>query len=287
MRPANIITAIADIWAGFFIAGITLSSFFAFQTVELLLLTLSTIGLYGGGIVFNDYFDAETDQLERPERPIPSGKVPKNEAKIFGTCLLITGIVSASTASLYSGVLAIIISSLALLYDKYGKHHTVIGPVNMGLCRSGNLLLGLSIVPQAIYQYWFMAILPLFFIAAITLTSQDEVSGNNRISIGIASSIDVCITGALIYLGIYHKATSLWFLLPFLSLWIILNLSAKVNAILYNTPENVMKAVKIGVISLIPLNASYAAGYGGVIHGLIVLSLLPISMVLAKKFAIT
>ena len=53
------------------------------------------------------------------------------------------------------------------------------------------------------------------------------------------------------------------------------------------TPENIKKAVKMGVLSIIPLNASYAAGFGGWEIGIFVLFLLPILILLAKKFAVT
>src|SRR5688572_23783542 len=96
MRLANIVTAISDILAGVAIAA------FAMQTewtnlplAPVVLLVISTIGLYGGGVVFNDVFDAELDKIERPERPIPSGLVPRNTAAFFATLLLIFAIVAA------------------------------------------------------------------------------------------------------------------------------------------------------------------------------------------------
>ncbi|OYZ46911.1 MAG: polyprenyltransferase, partial [Sphingobacteriales bacterium 24-40-4] len=73
MRPANIATSVADVLAGIAISGYFLGAGQEFLPV--ILLCLSTIGLYGGGIVFNDVFDAELDKIERPERAIPSGAV--------------------------------------------------------------------------------------------------------------------------------------------------------------------------------------------------------------------
>ena len=59
-RPANVVTAVADIWAGFAIAGawdgMATNWIYGDQTYwwNLLWLSLSTIGLYGGGVAFND-----------------------------------------------------------------------------------------------------------------------------------------------------------------------------------------------------------------------------------------
>ena len=77
MRPANIVTAISDILAGVAISGYIGKG--EWEAWPIILLVISTIGLYGGGVVMNDYFDADLDQVERPERPIPSGLIKKTE----------------------------------------------------------------------------------------------------------------------------------------------------------------------------------------------------------------
>jgi len=102
MRPANIVTSVADILAGIAIVSIPVSSIRAFWPA-MLLLCLSTACLYGGGIVFNDVFDVELDRIERPERAIPSGKVSLKEAVMLGTILLCTGVLSALFVSTVSG----------------------------------------------------------------------------------------------------------------------------------------------------------------------------------------
>src|SRR3954452_16987846 len=173
MRPANIVTSIADV-----LAGIAISGYFAAATGNLhnlqpvILLCLSTIGLYGGGVVFNDVFDAELDRIERPERPIPSGLISRKEAAGLGAVLLIAGIAFAFLASVPSGIIASAVAAFALIYDKWGKHQSFLGPLNMGLCRGLNLLLGISIVPAALAGSWYLAFVPVIYIASITMISR-------------------------------------------------------------------------------------------------------------------
>ena len=281
MRPANIVTAIADILAGVSIAGL----FYSFSLSHLLLI-LSTIGLYGGGVVFNDIFDKKLDAEERPERPLPSGKVQVAEAITLGVGLLILGIIAAALVSKASGLLAAGVALLALLYDKYGKHHVLLGPLNMGLCRGGNLLLGVSISLAALHAHWWLAFIPIWFIADITLTSQGEVEGKNRSKLIMALLMDllVIVFFAAIQLLPHYK---LFPALPFLLLWLWMNSASKLAAIRNNQPRLVMKAVKMGVLSLIPLNAAISAGFEGILAGVIVLGLLPISMGLARYFSVT
>ena len=127
LRPANIVTAIADI-----LAGIAISGFFAgdITIYPVILLILSTIGLYGGGVIMNDVFDASLDRVERPERPIPSGQVTEQQATTLGILFLLGGIIAAAFVHenyfSISTIIAITIAVAAIVYDKWGKHHPVI-----------------------------------------------------------------------------------------------------------------------------------------------------------------
>ncbi|MBS7253974.1 UbiA-like protein EboC [Flavobacterium branchiicola] len=287
LRPANIVTAVADILAGIAVSGVLiLDSDHNHFIVRILLLTVSTIGLYGGGIVFNDIFDLKSDSINRPERILPRGLVSKNEAVLLGCLMLLMGIGFAFLVSTLSGVLAFIISLLALSYDKISKHYPVIGPLNMGLCRGGNLLLGMSISKDAVFNYWYIGIIPILFIAAITLTAKKEAGGNNKPAILLALLLDVIVVGLFVYIGQLLEFR-FWILLPFLLFWYGINFFAKYKAFVYNQPATIQKAVKTGVLSLIPLNASYVAGSAGLVYALFVLALLPLSILLSKKFAVT
>ena len=55
MRPANIVTSVADVLAGIAISGyLANENLSATNIPSILLLSISTMGLYGGGVVFND-----------------------------------------------------------------------------------------------------------------------------------------------------------------------------------------------------------------------------------------
>ncbi|MCH6198660.1 UbiA-like protein EboC [Aquiflexum sp. LQ15W] len=292
-RPANIVTAIADIWAGFAIAGGALV-IFADQTKlidspvfhNLLWLTLSTIGLYGGGVAFNDVFDAELDAKERPERPIPSGRVSKGKAALMAFLLLVMGVIAAWNVSTLSALIALTVAVLAVLYDYWGKHQFIFGPINMGLCRAGNLLLGISAFPVMLQSYWYLGFIPLIFVAAITMISRGEVHGKNRKALIGGGMMYGAIILSIVILGILEGKSFIQ-LLPFLALFAYMIFPPLIKAIREQIPQLIGKAVKAGVISLIILNASLAAAFAGWQFGIIVLLLLPISIYLAKKFAVT
>lgn len=293
MRPANILTAIADILAGFAIAGaatqalpLNESSAWSSLLPPLFWLVLATIGLYGGGVAFNDVADARLDAVERPERPIPSGKASVRSAALLASSLLLLGILTAWQVSVVSGLIALTVAALAVLYDFRGKHQHLFGPVNMGLCRGGNLLLGMSIVPVAVQEMWFLGLIPVVYIAAITMISRGEVHGGNRRALQGGLYMYGIIILAILFLSVLSNS-AWWQVIPFVLLFAFLIFPPLLNALRKQEPRLIGKAVKAGVLSLIVLNASIASAFAGWQIGLLVLILLPLSLWVARSFAVT
>ena len=287
-RPANIVTAISDILAGIGISGYLNQHPWEFTPV--LLLVLATIGLYGGGVVMNDYFDATLDERERPERPIPSGLISRKEALVLGLTLLLGGIISAlflwkSNGDFTPGVIAITIAIAALTYDKWSKHHAIYGPLNMGMCRALNLLLGISIIPAAVLEFWPIAFVPLTYIAAITLISRGEVHGGRKNTLFIAAFLYVLVMACILYVSI-DKSTVFYAVL-FVLLWAVLIFPPLKKAIARPEGKQIGGAVKAGVIALIAMNAAWAATFDTLYLALVIIILLPLSILLAKLFSVT
>ncbi|MEH2206624.1 MAG: UbiA-like protein EboC [Nostoc sp.] len=293
MRPANIVTAWADILLGFAASGSGIifvqlmngeASFSIL--IPLAWLLLATTGLYGGGIVFNDVFDAELDAKERPNRAIPSGRVSRENATLLGSILFAIGIIAAFQVSFLSAAIAIFITLSCLLYNSLAKHHPFFGPLNMGLCRGSNLLLGVSAVPEIIRERWYLALIPVLYIAAITAISQGEVHGGKKITGVLAVLLIAIVLTAVLALGLLEEYRAIA-ALPFAIFLAIRILPNFIKAAREPIAENIRNAVKIGVLSLIVLDATVASGFAGLYYGLFVLILLPISMKLAKVFAVT
>lgn len=286
MRPANIVTSVADVLAGIAISGFLANRPFQFQDLlPILLLCFSTVGLYGGGVVFNDVFDAALDKIERPERPIPTGLITINEAAALGVLMLVAGILAAAFTSTTSGIIALLVAASALIYDKWGKHFSFAGPVNMGLCRGFNLLLGVSILPVAVYNWWYLALVPVLYIASITMISRGEVHGGSRRTLYTACLFYAVVLTLIAYFAFTKGGIlfALIFLLPFA--WMIFNPLLK--AIKEPVGKNIGKAVKAGVLGLILMNAAWAAAFGALYLALVIILLLPLSLRLGKIFAVT
>lgn len=285
MRPANLPTAAADIFAGVALAGfINFSELSSVSYISLVYLVFSSVFLYAGGVALNDVFDYKLDTIERPERAIPSGLIPLKSAALFGSVLLLIGVLFAFQVNLISGYIAAALAFSIVLYDSFSKKYSFLGPFNMGLCRSLNLLLGLSVL-GVITNSWYIVI-PLVYIFAITLISRGEVHGNNKNHIiwaGILYGLVIFGVVSMVLL----KTDQILQTIPFLLLFAFLVFKPLMNAYRSNSPSNIKKAVIAGVLSLIVLDAAIAVGFSVWWYGLLILLLLPLSMLLSKLFAVT
>ncbi|MEZ6122630.1 MAG: UbiA family prenyltransferase [Planctomycetaceae bacterium] len=150
VRLPTVLTALSNILCGYFISSSERSLPLLVAEKKLWLLLLSSACLYLSGMVLNDVFDAPLDAVERPERPIPSGQISRRSAAIFGSILMVAGIVAAwlagsSTAHFSTSLLvAVLLAVCILLYDSRLKN-TLAAPLGMATCRFLNLLLGASV----------------------------------------------------------------------------------------------------------------------------------------------
>jgi 4-hydroxybenzoate polyprenyltransferase len=279
VRPANVATALADVLAGYAVAGLG-------HPGRLGWLLVSTACLYAGGVVLNDVFDRDVDRTERPERPIPSGRVSVAAAATLGLALLALGVFAASLATSASGLVAAATAGCVLLYDAWGKRQGLLGPVNMGMCRGLNLLLGVSAAPAVLSEAWPLSLLPLIYIAAVTAVSRGEVHGGRREIAAIALislSLVLAALGALAvgrgdgsWAGVAFTALLGWRVLP--AFW---------GAYRTPAPGPIRHAIRTGVLSLVLLDAAIGATYGGAVYSLAILATGLAAWSLARLFAVT
>lgn len=289
MRPANLPTAAADILAGIALAGgypFHEVTGFSLLLAALPMLTgcLVSILLYSGGVVLNDVFDARLDAVERPERPIPSGLVSRKSAAVFGAFLLFLGILIAFTISNQTGFIALGLGVGILIYNSLAKQSKYWGPLAMGVIRSLNLWLGFSVISEWIPIYYLG--FPLLYIIAITAVSREEVYGATARPGILAGALYAIVILGIGWLSYWETGRIAWPGLFLLSLAVLIY-RPLVVMMKERSPLSVRNAVKAGVIGVIIMDAAWAAGYGPWWLPFFIVLLLPVSMVLGKRFSVT
>lgn len=280
VRLPNVFTAWADIVLGALVTGALLTRPGAFA----LLLAASTL-IYWAGMVWNDYFDLEQDRLERPGRPLPSGRVSVGTAFWLGLVLFAGGLACAGLADVSAGAwvsfpIAVALVMAVLFYDGVLKQ-TPAGPIMMGACRFFNVLLGLSAAgtfPPA----WgtLVALVVGIYIAGVTLFARTEAKRSNQTALTaaavvmLASLVLALAVPALAQARFADIETSVLF--PYLLVAFAFYLGlAIVPAIRQPVPGKVQKAVKRSILGLVLLDALLASALVGSVGLLLALLLLP------------
>ncbi|MFD4769322.1 UbiA family prenyltransferase [Streptomyces niveus] len=101
----------------------------------------ASLCLYEAGMALNDWADRDEDAVERPHRPIPSGRITPNAALTAAGALTATGLFLASRAGRPTLALSTALAATVWAYDLRLKH-TAAGPVAMGAARALDVLMG-------------------------------------------------------------------------------------------------------------------------------------------------
>ncbi|MFA4850851.1 MAG: geranylgeranylglycerol-phosphate geranylgeranyltransferase [Methanoregula sp.] len=134
-RPANaIVSGITAIIAYLIATGTIIPS-----TVLLLVIVFL---ITAAGNVINDYFDADIDRINRPERPIPSGTVSPIAARGFAVTLFLSGILVAFFTPPLCLAIVLINSFILFLYAAKLKSMPVIGNAAVAYLAASIFLFG-------------------------------------------------------------------------------------------------------------------------------------------------
>ena len=107
-------------------------------TISVILATLLVYCMAGAGNIINDVFDHEIDAVNKPDRPIPSGKISLKNAGIYAAILdsiaILLGVIISCLIHNFV-FLAIIIASAVIIYmySRYFKAMPMIGNIVVGV----------------------------------------------------------------------------------------------------------------------------------------------------------
>ncbi|WP_405632900.1 UbiA family prenyltransferase [Streptomyces sp. NBC_01174] len=101
----------------------------------------ASLCLYEAGMALNDWADREEDAVDRPHRPIPSGRIAPGAALAAAGVLTAAGLALAGRAGRPALAVASGLAATVWAYDLRLKH-TRLGPAAMASARTLDLLLG-------------------------------------------------------------------------------------------------------------------------------------------------
>jgi len=301
-----VFTVIADVLAGAMLGHVSWTPWPLIAT-----LGVSAIGLYWAGMILNDVFDIEKDRLQNRGRPLADGRIAISTARRVAYALMFFSIIASFVATMfYSAILPTIAASswqrystpciaigLGLtiwLYDGPLKA-TVIGPILMGLCRVGSILLGISIgwwleplQPWNAAHLWMAAIGHGVYVAGITWAARREAEASQTWTLGFGWCLCAVGIAMLASVSAFAPAGMIMHLDPRTSYPIAIVLLALPWAkracfsVITPSPNTIQMAVKQAILSIIFFDAILTLQFGGPWPAIAVCSLIVPAMILGR-----
>ena len=213
------------------------------------MLTSVSLLLYISGMITNDIFDVEVDRIERPSRPLPSGRIKLFSAWCTALTMQVCALTLACLVSIETGLCALAVCLLTYLYNGVTKSNAF-GPFAMGLCRGGNFCLGLSILPNFGFEYgsWVPCLVVILYVANITWVSRHEVGPRTQRGVLAARVLRVSGLLAFGYLSLVQIVGWNWFAVVMLPVWLNFNPKAQISSVLSWFARPISGALKMEVI---------------------------------------
>jgi 4-hydroxybenzoate polyprenyltransferase len=287
-RLPNVFTAIADVAMGFLVVHELPP-----RAIPLALVVAASSLLYTAGMVLNDLFDYEVDRDERPQRPLPSGRISRQVARSLGWGMLFAGAALAWGSGPRAGGLAAGLALAIVLYDAVLKA-TWLGPVAMGACRLLNVAMGMAAAqggagqPAWGWEHGLIAAGIGVYIVGVTLLARFEAETSPRGGLLAGALVMAAGIGLLAAFPNFRSAGTPFLLaspLVWIGLLVLLTLSVFrrcVLAIVSPQPQYVQLAVKQSILTLIVLDGAICLAVRGPACALAILVLLVPSLSLGR-----
>ncbi|MCY2974866.1 MAG: UbiA family prenyltransferase [Planctomycetota bacterium] len=319
VRIPNTFTAVADVLAGAAIAGALSPAAISQSWPIIAALVLVVVSLYWTGMIWNDLNDVEQDRQQKRNRPLPNSQISVSAATTAYWLLVtlafgITVSIAATQGSWYlPGVefkndlwrgfrfyspllITALLACCARLYNSRWKLSTV-GPILMGMCRSGSLLLGISsgwyVGSSTVYEvpHGWMAVLGHgLYVAGFTFAGRREAEENNSLPVAIGWIVSA--------VGLIALAFAPWFApneiplrmdalptYPIVFALMALPLIRRAwTSIVDPSPKSIQLAIKQAIFSIIFFDAILTLQFAGPWPAIAVCSLILPSTLLSKYF---
>ncbi|MFD5742621.1 SCO3242 family prenyltransferase [Streptomyces massasporeus] len=285
-----------------------------------LLAIASSLCLYEAGMALNDWADRDVDAVERPHRPLPSGRIRPAAALTAACALTGAGLALAAGAGRPALAVAAPLAATVWAYD-LGLKHTPAGPVAMGTARGLDLLLGAAATSGSARPALSSAALLGTHTLAVTTVSRQEAQGGSPVPPLAALATTALLTrlvtrhsaglpggrGQSIVHGptrgrrqatFHGPAGPRAIRLPALDSGALLTAALGAayaaatarpyfHATLNPSPPLTQRAVGAGIRATIPLQAALTARSRGTATALLIAALAPLGARFAKKVSVT
>lgn len=272
LRPGNAIMAVITILLMVIISG----NF----TYDVLIAVVVVFIVTGAGNSVNDYFDHKIDAINKPKRPIPSGRISLKAAGVYSLVLFAVGIILAFFIGLIPGII-VVSSSILMIYYAYSlKKKFMIGNIVISFLTGLSFIFGGVVVDEVTVSillgfYAFLMTMAREIVKDMEDIEGDKIEGARTLPIvsGLRVSsflaaffmIFASLSSPILYfIGIFTV-----FYLPLLFMAIIIFLLSAISILKDQSVKNTAKVSKRLKIGMGIIFLAFAAGSPFLMHLLI------------------
>jgi 4-hydroxybenzoate polyprenyltransferase/geranylgeranylglycerol-phosphate geranylgeranyltransferase len=164
------------------------------------------------GLYLADYYDRTLDAIQKPQRPLPSGRIIPTEALVVGALFAIAGLLLTLFLPWLTIILVITVSVLVFCYAKFTKTRGLLGNFNRGALTVVTYLFGVFSVGMPIssipMSLWVLSLVFFFhdtnsnIIGAIRDVHGDTTGGYKTTPVlyGIKKALIISVFLSVLYL---------------------------------------------------------------------------------------
>lgn len=181
--------------------------------ISILVFIIPMMG-WTAGLYLSDFLDRELDAIEKPHRPIPSGRIKPKEALFVGALFAFSGGILSIFLSLNNFLLVFVVAILVFGYSKFSKSQGIFGNINRGLVTVIAFIFGVLSKDQNIFSIpifiWLLAFVFIFHDTNSNLIGairdiQGDRRGNYKtipVKYGIRKSVILSLLLTIVWLSL-------------------------------------------------------------------------------------
>ncbi len=176
---------------------------------EMILGFLSVFLISATSLILNDYFDLESDKINTPERPLPSGMVTERDVVILSCIVTILGFIAGNLLSLEALLVVILVWGVGFLYNWRFKKMGLLGNLMVSFSVGMTFIFGGVAVDRPFEMtVWFFGLLAFLInfgeeIAADSMdVDGDQKAGSRSLPVLLGSENSLRISAAIFFIVI-------------------------------------------------------------------------------------
>jgi geranylgeranylglycerol-phosphate geranylgeranyltransferase len=180
IRPGNCLMSLVAVAIGALLASGGNLTIFLDMASPVYLALLAVFLITGAGNAINDYLDTEADRVNKPRRPIPSGRLSARTVLGFSIILFAAGIALSGFLTWYALFIAVFNSALLVVYSYHLQNKILLGNIAIGYLVGSTFLFGGAALGSMFLPFLLFILAMFSTISREIVKDLEDLEGDRR-----------------------------------------------------------------------------------------------------------